>query len=221
MGPDGVRVCKPKLPANTKYIGEKRPILGATSELDYLWRPAPNRSFTARQKHFCVGEIGWGIPELSFINQSRLETNMNFKKGEFRRLLEDTITHRYQNPWQPKPQILDLQGSNGRACLAWNVGDYESVNERHSKWATIVKNLKNAPMRFSSCPKLPKVTEKQSVFFFIDIIGNFFGGGHMQPVVEHASGVTAIKPMLSSYGVGKDSQDSSPRLSVSSDKDEI
>uniref|UniRef100_A0A6P5J370 Uncharacterized protein C4orf45 homolog n=1 Tax=Phascolarctos cinereus TaxID=38626 RepID=A0A6P5J370_PHACI len=84
-GPDGIKDHKPKFPANTKYIGEKRPILEATSELDYLWRPAPNRSFTARQKHFYVGEIGWGIPELSFINQSRLETDVNIKRGEFRR----------------------------------------------------------------------------------------------------------------------------------------
>uniref|UniRef100_A0A4X2L658 Uncharacterized protein n=1 Tax=Vombatus ursinus TaxID=29139 RepID=A0A4X2L658_VOMUR len=164
--PDGVKDHQPKFPANTKYIGEKRPILGATSELDYLWRPAPNRSFTARQKHFYVGEIGWGIPELSFINQSRLKTDVNIKRGEFRRFLEDTITHRYQNPWHPKPQILDLQGPNSRSILAWNMGDHENISERHSKWATAIRNLKNVSMKFPSCPKLPKLTKKENVRYF-------------------------------------------------------
>ncbi|XP_072477483.1 protein SPMIP2 [Notamacropus eugenii] len=161
-GPDGIKDNKVKYHANTKYIGENRPILGATSDLNYLWRPAPNRSFTAKRKHFYVGEIGWGIPELSFINHSRLQTNVNLKRGECCKAVEDAISHRYQNPWQPKPQILDLQGPNSRGSLAWNMAYHENVPERHSKWATAVRSLKNASMRFPSLPKLPQVTEKRN-----------------------------------------------------------
>ncbi|XP_051821704.1 uncharacterized protein C4orf45 homolog isoform X1 [Antechinus flavipes] len=161
-GPDGIKDYKAKCPANTTYTGEKRPVLGATTDLNYLWRPAPKRSFAPIQKHFYVHEIGWGIPELSCINQSRLTTGVNIKRGEFRKRVEEIISHRYQNPWYPKPQILDLQGPGSRATLSWNIGDHENINERNSKWATVVRNLKNAPVRFPTCPKLPKVTEKSS-----------------------------------------------------------
>ncbi|XP_074085151.1 protein SPMIP2 [Macrotis lagotis] len=161
-GPDAVKDYKAKLPDNTRYIGEKRPVLEATSELDYLWRPAPNRSFTAREKHSYVGEIGWGIPQFNFINQSRLETGVHLKQGEFRKFMEDTITHRYQNPWQPRPKLLDLQGNCSRAGLAWHLGDYENINERHSRWATAVRSMKGNSMSFSSCPKLPQVTTRHN-----------------------------------------------------------
>ncbi|XP_012407593.1 uncharacterized protein C4orf45 homolog isoform X2 [Sarcophilus harrisii] len=161
-GPDGIKDYKAKCPANTTYTGEKRPVLGATSDLNYLWRAAPKRSFAPIQKHFYVHEIGWGIPELSCINESRLTTGVNIKRGEFRKRVEEIISHRYQNPWYPKPQILDLQGPGSRANLSWNIGDHENITERNSKWATVVRNLKNAPVRFPACPKLPKVTEKSS-----------------------------------------------------------
>ncbi|XP_078402508.1 uncharacterized protein LOC144683383 [Cetorhinus maximus] len=43
---------------------------------------------------------------------------MQFKQGEFRQQAEDKLTHRYQNPWQPPPTVLDQQRLR-RAFLAW------------------------------------------------------------------------------------------------------
>ncbi|XP_044537623.1 uncharacterized protein C4orf45 homolog [Gracilinanus agilis] len=156
-GPDAKKDYKPKMPLHTKYVGEKRPVLEATTDLDYLWRPAPNKNFIAREKHFYVGEIGWGIPALSYTNDSRLQTGWNIKQGEFKKAAEHQVTHRYQNPWYPNPRILDLQAAS-RSNLAWNIGDHENISERHSKWAKIVRNLKS--MRYSSCASIPKVDQK-------------------------------------------------------------
>ncbi|XP_007496236.1 uncharacterized protein C4orf45 homolog [Monodelphis domestica] len=156
-GPEAKKDYKPKIPLYTKYIGEKSPVLETTTELDYLWRPAPNKNFIAREKHFYVGEIGWGIPALSYTNDSRLQTGWNKKQGEFHKAAEDLLSHRYQNPWYPNPQILDLQGAS-RSYLAWNIGDHENISERHSKWANIVRNLKS--MRYSNCSSISKVDQK-------------------------------------------------------------
>uniref|UniRef100_K7E232 Uncharacterized protein n=1 Tax=Monodelphis domestica TaxID=13616 RepID=K7E232_MONDO len=183
-GPEAKKDYKPKIPLYTKYIGEKSPVLETTTELDYLWRPAPNKNFIAREKHFYVGEIGWGIPALSYTNDSRLQTGWNKKQGEFHKAAEDLLSHRYQNPWYPNPQILDLQGAS-RSYLAWNIGDHENISERHSKWANIVRNLKS--MRYSNCSSISKVDQKinltllitrsSQIFSFMDISGHFCGGG--------------------------------------------
>ncbi|KAM6220998.1 protein SPMIP2 [Rhynchocyon petersi] len=151
--PDYVKDHLPKLHLDSSYIGEKQPIAEKTGNLEYLWRPDPHRSLPAKYKHNYVGEIGWGIPECDFISKSHPESDFHIKYGELSHACMDYLTHRYQNPWQPKPPILDMQGKYSRGFLAWHMGYYEDTTERHHKWSTLVRESKAPPT--SKLPKLP------------------------------------------------------------------
>ncbi|XP_052034647.1 uncharacterized protein C4orf45 homolog [Apodemus sylvaticus] len=99
-GPDYIKDHLPKVHQHIAYIGEKRPALEKTGDLRYLWRPASNRSLPAKYKHEYTGGIGWGIPQYSFFNRSRLESGFHIQHGELSLRAMDRITHRYQNPCQ-------------------------------------------------------------------------------------------------------------------------
>ncbi|XP_032870478.1 uncharacterized protein C4orf45 homolog [Amblyraja radiata] len=100
------------------YIGESRYISPeSTGDLNYLYRPAPCASFQKRRDSD-VGEIGWGQCLGHYLNRTNLFSGMQIKRGEFRDRAEDKVTHRYQNPWQPPPPVLDRQPLS-RAFLAW------------------------------------------------------------------------------------------------------
>ncbi|XP_075806807.1 protein SPMIP2 [Microtus pennsylvanicus] len=159
--PDYIKDYLPKIHQHTAYIGEKRPALEKTGDLRYLLRSAPDRSLPAKYKHEYVGGIGWGIPEYRFINRSRLGSGFHIKLGELSLYANDKVTHRYQNPWQPKPSVLDMQGRNSRAFLAWNMSDYEDSQQRDSQRAILLKQSKSPrPSLPSRLPKLPRKEEK-------------------------------------------------------------
>ncbi|XP_044875417.1 uncharacterized protein C4orf45 homolog isoform X2 [Mauremys mutica] len=139
-GPDAIRDYRTKLPEYTRYIGATTPAQGATSDLEYLWRTAPWTTSILPHKHSYPGQIGWGVTEFSYLNRGNLLSGMQIKTGEFRQAAEDEITHRYQNPWQPPPNILDLQGSNARGRLAWNCTDYDNFYHADSKWAAMTRD---------------------------------------------------------------------------------
>ncbi|XP_064440104.1 protein SPMIP2 [Mirounga angustirostris] len=165
-GPDYIKDHLTKVHQHTSYIGEKLPALEKTGDLRYLWRPAPNRSLPAKYKYEYVGEVGWGIPEYDFINQTRLQTGFQIKCGELNQATIDKISHRYQNPWQPKPDIMDMQGKYSRGFIAWHMGNYENTNERNSKGAVLVRQSTAALPRASRSPKLPKLPRKEEVRSF-------------------------------------------------------
>ncbi|XP_059121494.1 uncharacterized protein C4orf45 homolog [Peromyscus eremicus] len=161
-GPDYIKDHLAKVHQHTTYIGEKRPALEKTGDLKYLWRSALNRSLPAKYKHEYVGEVGWGIPEYSFINRSRLESGFHIKAGELSRWQTDKLSHRYQNPWQPRPSVLDKQRGYSRGFLAWNMSDYEDSEQRHSKRALLVRESKSPrPVLPIKLPKLPRKEEKK------------------------------------------------------------
>ncbi|XP_027453549.1 uncharacterized protein C4orf45 homolog isoform X2 [Zalophus californianus] len=160
-GPDYIKDHLTKVHQHTSYIGEKRPALEKSGDLRYLWRPASNRSLPAKYKHEYVGEVGWGIPEYDFINQTRLQTGFQIKCGELSQATIDKISHRYQNPWQPKPDIMDIQGKYNRGFIAWHMGNYENTNERNSKGAVLVRQSTTVLPRASRSPKLPKLPIKE------------------------------------------------------------
>uniref|UniRef100_A0A8C6RX76 Predicted gene, 17359 n=1 Tax=Nannospalax galili TaxID=1026970 RepID=A0A8C6RX76_NANGA len=165
-GPDYIKDHLPKVHQHIAYIGEKCPALEKTGDLRYLWRPASNRSMLAKYKHEYVGGIGWGIPEYNFINKSRLESGFQIKHGELSIFAIDELTHRYQNPWQPKPSVLDKQGGYSRGFLAWNMSDYEDTQQRNSKWAILVKQSKSPSTALSSrLPKVPRKEEKRKATY--------------------------------------------------------
>ncbi|XP_050802631.1 uncharacterized protein C4orf45 homolog isoform X2 [Gopherus flavomarginatus] len=139
-GPDAIRDYRTKLPEYIRYIGATTPAQGATSDLEYLWRTAPWTTSILPHKHSYPGQIGWGVTEFSYLNRGNLLSGMQIKTGEFRQAAEDEITHRYQNPWQPPPNILDLQGSNTRGRLAWNCTDYDNFYHTDGKWAAMTRD---------------------------------------------------------------------------------
>ncbi|XP_012591075.2 protein SPMIP2 [Microcebus murinus] len=155
-GPDYIKDHLPKIHQHTSYIGEKRPVLEKTGDLRYLWRPAPDRSMPAKYKHEYVGGIGWGVQEYNFINKSRLASGFHVKGGEESLAALSKVTHRFQNPWQPKPHILDMQGKYSRAFMAWHTDNYEETTQRNSKWAVLVRQSKSPSVRPCEQSKLPK-----------------------------------------------------------------
>ncbi|XP_051055392.1 uncharacterized protein C4orf45 homolog [Phodopus roborovskii] len=160
-GPDYIKDHLPKVHQHTAYVGEKRPALEKTGDLRYLWRSAPNRSLPAKYKHQYVGGIGWGIPEYICINRSRLESGFQNQLGELSLHAIDKLTHRYQNPWQPKPSVLDKQ-EYSRGFLAWNMGDYEDTQQRNCKRAILVKqSIQPRTTLPSRLPRLPRKEEKK------------------------------------------------------------
>ncbi|XP_057344264.1 uncharacterized protein C4orf45 homolog [Manis pentadactyla] len=163
QGPDYIKDHLPEVHQHTSCIGEKRPALQKTGDLRYLWRPASNRSLPAKYKHEYVGGIGWGIPEYDFINKTRLETGFHIKVEEASQAAIDKISHRYQNPWQPKPYIMDMQGKNCHGSIAWHMGDFENTNQRNSKWATLLQQSKTVSSRASRPPKRPQLPTKEEV----------------------------------------------------------
>ncbi|XP_051012870.1 uncharacterized protein C4orf45 homolog [Acomys russatus] len=159
IGPDYIKDHLPKVHQHTAYIGEKRPALEKTGDLRYLCRSASSRSLPAKYKHEYTGGIGWGIPEYNFINRSRMESGFQIKYGEISHCAIDKLTHRYQNPWQPKPFVLDKQGGYSRGFLAWNMSDYEDTHERNSKRAILIKQSKL--LRTTLPSRLPKLLRKE------------------------------------------------------------
>ncbi|XP_021509278.1 protein SPMIP2 [Meriones unguiculatus] len=159
-GPDYIKDHLPRVHQHSTYIGEKRPALEKTGDLSYLCRPAPNRSLPARYKHEYAGGIGWGIPEFSCINRSNLESGLQLKHGELSLYAVDKLTHRYQNPWQPKPSVLDQQGQHSRGFLAWTISDFEHISQRHCRTAILVKQSKQRATLSSKLPRLPRKEEK-------------------------------------------------------------
>ncbi|XP_021086341.2 uncharacterized protein C4orf45 homolog [Mesocricetus auratus] len=158
-GPDYIKDHLSKVHQHIAYIGEKRPVLEKTGDLRYLWRSAPNRSLPPKYKHEYVGGIGWGIPEFCFINRSRLESGFQNQLGEVTLGAIERLSHRYQNPWQPRPSVLDKQGGHSRAFLAWNMSDYEDTQQRNSQRAILVKQSKSPRTTLPS--RLPRKEEKK------------------------------------------------------------
>ncbi|CAN2388743.1 Domain of unknown function (DUF4562) [Pristimantis euphronides] len=137
-GPDYKRDYRPKLPDYTRYIGESKPSAEGTSDVDYVCRAAPNTP-APLPKDCYVGGIGWGVSEFSFLNRNQQCSNCQIKMGEFRRDCEDKVTHRYQSPWFPLPDILDSQGFGSRGLLAWTQDRYTDYYHAKSEWEPMHK----------------------------------------------------------------------------------
>ncbi|XP_008144963.3 uncharacterized protein C4orf45 homolog [Eptesicus fuscus] len=162
-GPDYKKDYLPRLQQHTSYVGELRPALEKSGDLGYLWRPASCGSLPAKYKHMYVGEVGWGIPEHDFINKTRRESGFHIKHKEQRRAASEAISHRYQNPWQPKPSIMDVLGKFSRGQFAWNMGDFENTDRRDSRGATLVRQAKAALPGASRPPKPPTPSKEEEV----------------------------------------------------------
>ncbi|XP_075786256.1 protein SPMIP2 isoform X2 [Pelodiscus sinensis] len=160
-GPDAICDYRTKFPEYTRYIGATTPAQGATGDVEYLWRTAPWTTSILPHKRSYPGQIGWGVREFSYLNRGNMFSGNQIKTGEFRQAAEDEITHRYQNPWQPPPSILDIQGYNARGKIAWNCTDYDNFHHANSKWALMTRG--NWSSRASSLPRLKIYTWQEFV----------------------------------------------------------
>ncbi|XP_067153073.1 LOW QUALITY PROTEIN: protein SPMIP2 [Apteryx mantelli] len=126
-GPDRTGDYRPRKPEDTHCVGATCPAAEGTSDAYYLWRPAPRTSPVLPRRPHYAREIGGGggVRELRHLGRQNLRSGMQVKNGPFQQAAEDKITHRYQNPWQPAPSVLEQQGHNARARLAWNLTSYE------------------------------------------------------------------------------------------------
>lgn len=169
-GPDGIGDYRAKNADFPHHIGEGELSREATSRLDYLYRAAPG-SPAPRPKHCYVGGVGWGVLEYSVLNSRTLKSNMQFKLVNFRQACEDKVTHRYQNPWQPSPHILDEQPGRARSKLGWTHNLYDDYCYGNSTWtrrygdkklpaATPICVLKNRRAQQS-----PRVFSEESIGF--------------------------------------------------------
>ncbi|XP_021794591.1 uncharacterized protein C4orf45 homolog isoform X2 [Papio anubis] len=154
-GPDYIKDYLPKIHQHTCYVGEQHPALEKTGDLRYLWRPASNRSLPAKYKHEYVGEIGWGVPQYNFINKSRLESGFHIKYEELSQASLDSITHRYQNPW-------NTASSCGLSLLVDGVGDQEAANPKVRTAKAVVSHEDQRDMDF----KGPELTTTSPSFSF-------------------------------------------------------
>ncbi|XP_064418059.1 protein SPMIP2 isoform X2 [Latimeria chalumnae] len=132
-GPDGIGDYRTNYVDFKQYIGEKKSSSEITGDLEYLYRAAPE-TLTPLPKFCYVGEIGWGVVEYSMLNRLTLSSGFQIKSGEFRQRCEDTVTHKYQNPWHPPPHILDQEGRRARSTLAWKQDHYDSYSHGKGKW---------------------------------------------------------------------------------------
>ncbi|XP_028658483.1 uncharacterized protein C4orf45 [Erpetoichthys calabaricus] len=133
-GPDGIGDYKVKRCDFPHSVGVGSKLPEATSELSYLCRAAPGTP-TPMPKQCYVGGVGWGVEDFYMLNMRTLNSNMQLKRAEFRQETEDRVTHRYQNPWQPPPHVLDEQPRRARSTLAWTQSQFDGYLHGNSKWA--------------------------------------------------------------------------------------
>ncbi|KFQ26262.1 Uncharacterized protein C4orf45, partial [Merops nubicus] len=120
-GPDAVRDYQTRKPEHIPCIGVATPSAEGTSDANASWcLAAPPSHVSPRRPHY-AGEIGWGVWELSHFTRKHLRGGAQIKRGPIRQAAEDKATHWYQSPWQPAPYMLDQQGHNARARLAWDL----------------------------------------------------------------------------------------------------
>uniref|UniRef100_A0A8C5LV09 Sperm microtubule inner protein 2 n=1 Tax=Leptobrachium leishanense TaxID=445787 RepID=A0A8C5LV09_9ANUR len=137
-GPDNIGDYRPKHADFTRYVGEFIPLEEGTSDADYLYRAAPNTPHP-RPKEMYVGGIGWGVSAFSYLNRRELISDFQIKLCGFRQACEDTISHRYQTPWNPPPYILDKQGFGSRGTLAWTPEKYDNYCYGKSNRSAVCK----------------------------------------------------------------------------------
>ncbi|KAL0974327.1 hypothetical protein UPYG_G00218890 [Umbra pygmaea] len=157
-GPDGIGDYRARLIDSTRYTGVGPLSSEATGDLSYLCRPSPCQPPPMPRQSY-VGEVGWGLKYHQQLNRETLLNNKQIKRTEFRSMLEDRVTHRYQNPWQALPHILDKQSVKAGGKLAW-------THTKHNRYSQDNNQLFRVNTRFQlNEKKATDVTEMSDVHF--------------------------------------------------------
>uniref|UniRef100_A0A672RKC1 Uncharacterized protein n=1 Tax=Sinocyclocheilus grahami TaxID=75366 RepID=A0A672RKC1_SINGR len=113
-GPDGTEDFRPRLDYFPRSIGIGPLSPDASSDLNYLFRPAALAT-PPLPKHCYVGEVGWGLQYSTALNRRPAINSKQYELDRFQSAVQDEVTH---GPWQNQSQFRDKQPTCGK--LAWN-----------------------------------------------------------------------------------------------------
>ncbi|XP_029917287.1 uncharacterized protein C4orf45 [Myripristis murdjan] len=125
-GPDGIGDYRPRSYDFPHHIGVGNPSPESTGDLGYLSRAAPGAPPLLPKQSY-VGGIGWAWQYSQLLNSGALLSDMQIKKSELRTALEDSVTHRFQNPEQAVPQAPDKQSASQSRT---HINDTDSTDKR-------------------------------------------------------------------------------------------
>ncbi|KAF4104967.1 uncharacterized protein C4orf45 [Onychostoma macrolepis] len=125
-GPDGIGDFRPRLDYFPRSIGIGPLSPDATSDLNYLFRSAPDAT-PPLPKHCYVGEVGWGLQYSTALNRPTVNNNQ-YEFDRFQSAVQDEVT---RSPWQNQSQFQDKQLTCGK--LAWNHSEYDTYSEDDNK----------------------------------------------------------------------------------------
>uniref|UniRef100_A0A9J8CHK6 Peptidylprolyl isomerase D n=1 Tax=Cyprinus carpio carpio TaxID=630221 RepID=A0A9J8CHK6_CYPCA len=126
-GPDGVGDFRPRLDYFPRSIGIGPLSPDATSDLNYLFRPAP-RATPPSPKHCFVGEVGWGLQYSTALNRRTVINSKQYELDRFQSAVLDEVTH---SPWQNQSQFHDKQLTCGK--LAWNHSTHDAYSKEEKQ----------------------------------------------------------------------------------------
>ncbi|KFU88342.1 Uncharacterized protein C4orf45, partial [Chaetura pelagica] len=145
-GPDIIGAYRTRKPEHNPYIGMIPPAIEGSSDANYRWHPASHPSYISSHRPQYPGEIGWGVRVLSHFTRKHLQSREQIKLRKTLFAVEDQATHWYQGAWQLACSVLEQQGHNARARLAWDQGTQEVCLHPHSKQAAITLALQAPPL---------------------------------------------------------------------------
>eukprot|EP00064_Thunnus_orientalis_P016473 superscaffoldBa00003278_g16539 len=149
-GPDGIGDYRPRSNYFPQYIGVGASSPEATGDLSFLCRAAPNAPPPIPRQSF-VGEVGWGWQYNQLLNSGTLLSNMQIKKTELRTVLEDRVTHRFQDKHKPNRCL----STAGRIVLELFADITPKTAENFRALCTGEKGIGQStgkPLHFKGCP---------------------------------------------------------------------
>ncbi|KAK2890965.1 hypothetical protein Q8A67_013608 [Cirrhinus molitorella] len=126
-GPDGIGDFRPRLDYFPRSIGIGQLSPDATSDLNYLFRPAPQAT-PPLPKHGYVGEVGWGLQYSTALKKPTVTHNKQYDLDRFQSAMQDRVTH---SSWQNQSQFRDKQPTCGK--LPWNHSAHDTYSEDNNK----------------------------------------------------------------------------------------
>ncbi|XP_050984257.1 uncharacterized protein C4orf45 [Labeo rohita] len=127
-GPDGIGDFRPRLDYFPRSIGIGPLSPDATSDLNYLFRPASHAT-PPLPRHSYVGEVGWGLQYSTLLNRPAVINNKQYVLDRFQSAVQDRMTH---SPWQNQSQFQDKQLTCGK--LAWNHSALDTYSDDNKQF---------------------------------------------------------------------------------------
>ncbi|KAK9963347.1 hypothetical protein ABG768_006539 [Culter alburnus] len=134
-GPDGIGDFRPRLDYFPRSIGIGPLSPDATSDLNYLFRPAAHAS-PSLPKHRCTGEVGWGLQYSTALNR---RTVINNKQYEVYYIILYYLQSAVQDGATPSPfactqaHSAPVSGQTTDLQEAWNHSTHNTYSKDDNK----------------------------------------------------------------------------------------